>query len=640
MYSFIDINILQVDSQCKKDLLFLYDKYMNHEFDLLGSGFHKIYYGMDVKGFQGMKYTYHRSFKYEKRRLKQKKEVSKEYEPINWFIDYKSGFYFEPLIYNSRVKCLQVIEKKPGVDIKCPWELGRFYHLVQLAIVAVADSQKRQKIIKEYMDEIYDFIYSNPIGKTVQWSCPMDCGIRIVNTLISFDILKQIDFENRLDKKFDQTISNFIYESAIYILENLEYYGKKNASGNHYLSDLIGILFAASYLKQTEETDAWLVFATQELIDQFDKQFYNDGTNIEGSTSYHRLSTEIMVYATSLVYGVLNSERKNVFENYDRSKIERLLPFNRQKYNIGDEKFFPQWYLNRLYLAGQFTKVILKDNDEIVQIGDNDSGRIVKLTPTMINQLYEGEENELNHRTLLSSMAGLFTKSNFNQIKLFTLEYSIIKTLSQEKNVKVPEYTNRKYEKNNINKIELDYVKETVLYKDDNRNLVGDDTEIYYYENWGLVILRTKRVYLSFMIGSSKTKQQMVHMHNDSLSIELLVDGNYITRDPGTYIYTAFLKERDRFRSTKAHNTIHVRELEQNDFNGTFGMRKISKCELICCTKNLIIAKNEYRGIEHIRKVVIKENLISVIDYCNCPFTVGFNNKVISNGYGKIRLVK
>ena len=53
-----------------------------------------------------------------------------------------------------------------------------------------------------------------------------------------------------------------------------------------------------------------------------------------------------------------------------------------------------------------------------------------------------------------------------------------------------------------------------------------------------------------------------------------MVDGKYITRDPGGYVYTAAPEIRNVYRGTKAHNTICVKGIEQNSFSGIFGMKK------------------------------------------------------------------
>jgi hypothetical protein len=67
------------------------------------------------------------------------------------------------------------------------------------------------------------------------------------------------------------------------------------------------------------------------------------------------------------------------------------------------------------------------------------------------------------------------------------------------------------------------------------------------------------------------------HKHNDILSYELSVDGVALVVDPGSYLYTSDLTWRNSFRSTRAHNTVMVDGVEQNDMTEAFGMRAQSE---------------------------------------------------------------
>ena len=565
-----------------------------------------------------------------------KKKVSKDYEPINWFIDYKSGFYFEPLIYNSVKKNLAVIGNKCGIDIKCPWELGRLQHLVQLAVFAVYDKNIRNKIIQEFRDEIYDFIISNPIGKTVQWSCAMDVSIRLTNILVSYDLLKQIDTTDILNSYFDIVFEKFVFESAEYVLQHLEYAGKNHPSGNHYLADLVGIVFAGAYLPGSKKVDAWLVFAVQEMINQFQLQFYEEGSNFEGSTSYHRLSSEFVLYTTALVYGILAGKKKDIFKYYDKNQVERLLSFGRQRYNLKREDFFPEWYLNRLFNAGVFTWNIMNNNNRIVQVGDNDNGRLIKLTPS---REQEDLDNVLDHRGLVSGIMAIYEGGQRIEVdNEYLLEYSFIRALAKGKRITSPMvYCTRISQFGFYEKATLPFHKRTILFKETDENLDSllKNINVNYYKDFGIVIFKSDRLYLSMVLCSRKNNF-MAHTHNDKLSIELLVDSRYITRDPGTYVYTPEPKLRNRFRSVTAHNTINVKNTEQNLFNGVFDMTKRCRGNVIYIGKNEISAQVQYGEVKHIRHVKILDGTVEVEDYCNREFEVHFKNRFYSSGYGML----
>ena len=80
----------------------------------------------------------------------------------------------------------------------------------------------------------------------------------------------------------------------------------------------------------------------------------------------------------------------------------------------------------------------------------------------------------------------------------------------------------------------------------------------------GFYIIRDKDFYL--ITGRNKCcyGKGGSHVHNYILNFELSMFGNDFIIDPGTYVYTPDFKARNRFRSTRAHNTVMIDNQEQN----------------------------------------------------------------------------
>src|SRR5262249_35219769 len=105
------------------------------------------------------------------------------------------------------------------------------------------------------------------------------------------------------------------------------------------------------------ESDAWLALAVKELLREIEDQFYPEGTNVEASTSYHRLSGEMAVYSLALILG---------------------LPQERTAGPVA----LPESLGRKLAGMAEFTRDCSAPDGLVAQFGDNDSGRFFKLPGT------------------------------------------------------------------------------------------------------------------------------------------------------------------------------------------------------------------------------------------------------------------
>jgi uncharacterized heparinase superfamily protein len=83
------------------------------------------------------------------------------------------------------------------------------------------------------------------------------------------------------------------------------------------------------------------------------------------------------------------------------------------------------------------------------------------------------------------------------------------------------------------------------------------------YPRGGFFVMRSGRTHVVIRCGDVGQNGNGGHSHNDLLSFELWYGAPFVV-DPGTYVYTSDPAVRNRFRSTRSHNTVSVRNAEIN----------------------------------------------------------------------------
>jgi uncharacterized heparinase superfamily protein len=86
------------------------------------------------------------------------------------------------------------------------------------------------------------------------------------------------------------------------------------------------------------------------------------------------------------------------------------------------------------------------------------------------------------------------------------------------------------------------------------------------FPDGGFYVMRNDRDHIFIDCGPVGLAGRGGHGHNDCLSFEAMLDGVHLVSDCGAYLYTASAEERNRFRSTAAHNTPQVDGGELNRF--------------------------------------------------------------------------
>jgi hypothetical protein len=669
--SYVNEREIVTDGLNRDVAVYLSDMYLAHRFDLLGSGWIRNSYDSTAPGLEGHRYDKNvkipgfdprgkwfsailiRPHRTSARNIWQM--VDSNYVPIDWQKDYKSGYRWDARKWYKT----QGVPWQPGVDIKEPWELARMQHLPQMALFARVLPEYRDRLIREFRNQVLDFVATNPPRMGVNWQCTMDAGIRIANMLLAYDLFRQQDRDHILDGAFTKIIRDSVYDHGLHIVNNLEW--SEALTSNHYLANIAGLLFVGAYLEGDARVDGWLLFAVREMIDEVQKQFNEDGTNFEASTCYHRLSGEMAVYATALMLGIERSRLVRISE-HKTPKFHPKAKLSQEALHFLNNGELPSRYICRILKAGKYTHRLTKPTGEVPQIGDNDSGRFFRLTPVgeflsaeQAKAKYENlkavecgaerywDENVLKQETFVAAAAGLFEDKVLSAAgNAFPLERSMVRALSKGKRLMC------EADHDALPVLAAATRQDTILsHKRVQRfgdTIAGppltDGLEHWCYPDSGGYIFASKRLHLTISAGPNGQNGNGGHAHNDKLSFELAIDGQDIALDPGTYLYSSLPSRRNEFRSVHAHHTVCFKGMEQNTISTEnsrlFTMPNETTCNLLRWEAHTAEFEVRYRAIVHRRKFEIADDAVIVVDQANQPIVENSRFGWYSNGYGKV----
>jgi hypothetical protein len=103
------------------------------------------------------------------------------------------------------------------------------------------------------------------------------------------------------------------------------------------------------------------------------------------------------------------------------------------------------------------------------------------------------------------------------------------------------------------------------------------------------------------------------HGHADALAFTLNVSGEEVLIDPGTYAYHTQKKWRDYFRSTAAHNTVRIDEVDQSEIGGNFMWLRKAEATIVSHspTGAVQVFEGEHNGYRRLGDPVVHRRRIT-----------------------------
>lgn len=280
-------------------------------------------------------------------------------EEIDWLREPVSGARWG-LEYHCEVRLV----RGDGSDVRVLWELNR---LGQLLTLGRAYASTREEIFaEEFFAQVESWRAQNPVGFGPNWSCAMEAALRATNLLAAFELFRR---SHALDESRLGSLLALFDAHGRHIRRNLEY--SYIATGNHYLSDVAGLLWLGLCVPELAAARGWRDFALRELLRELDAQVLPDGADCEASTGYQRLVTELFLYSFILC-------RANNVEIEERhwSRVRSML---------------------------EYVRAYLRPDGRAPLVGDTDSGQVLPLV----------RRDADDHAHLLAVGAVVFKESKF-----------------------------------------------------------------------------------------------------------------------------------------------------------------------------------------------------------------------------------
>ena len=232
--------------------------------------------------------------------------------PIEWTRDPLSNYVW-PLDYHRDIKLI----RSDGSDVRVLWELNRLGHLLPLA--SAYSSTNDAAYATEFWAQIRSWIEQNPYGHGPNWTCAMEVALRAINMLAAFEVFRQSPV---VDGASLRSFLQLLQQHANYIQRNLEF--SYIATSNHYLSDVVGLVWLGLLLPELRDSREWYEFGRTEMLREMDKQVLADGADFEASTGYHRFVTELFL----CTFWLCRSNGRKIEEKY-WAKLKQMLLYVR-----------------------------------------------------------------------------------------------------------------------------------------------------------------------------------------------------------------------------------------------------------------------------------------------------------------------
>jgi hypothetical protein len=272
----------------------------------------------------------------------------------------------------------------------------------------------------------------------------------------------------------------------------------------------------------------------------------------------------------------------------------------------------------RLRKALRFTAWICNPVGHAPQIGDNDSGRFLKLAPDF-DLSGDPTENHLDHRHLLGAGHGFFgphlvaSTPTAITTPAFELEAALMGGLAQDAPSEAVALAKSPHTARDRTLPDGRCLGNWEILMPD--QVLAEQLNTAAFSEFGLYVYRSSRMSPSVRCGPIGTNGRGPHAHNDQLSVELVIDGEDWVNNLGSFPYTPLPKARNAYRSVMALFAPRLDEQEPGILNiGLFYLEDEAKAECDEFSETCFLGHHHGFGAPVYRHIRFTDTSIHIID--------------------------
>jgi len=504
--------------------------------------------------------------------------------------------------------------------------------------------ERRDERLEELCNEIEEWMDKNPFLWGISWTSAMEFAIRSINWMYTLAFLShlssdtsrlssenlssivsrlssdtsRLSSENLSSDNLSSTISR-LTNGIINITEYLtKHYSRYSSANNHLLVEATAIGLAGCAFNNEE----WINLACRILSEELENQNYEDGVNKELSLHYQTFGMEAYLLLANAILRKETRGKRRETRGKRREIVESWMPMLKKE--------------------AEFVAYSSWREKTVCEFGDDDEGKIIDLRGESREERIEnreerrerrderGETREEEHQwEWVLQLASLVTGTRYSSFEHVCENTHWMFTAEEIEAIKAKPYF-ANHLSSNASRLSSNHLSSNASRLSSNHlssnasrlsseNLSSLDSRLLSsrcFDKGGNSFLRDKddRVLIGIDHAELGFGSIAAHGHADALSFQILVDGQAVITDPGTYIYHCDLPMRNAFRKTINHSTLCLIDdqgtfVDQSQMLGAFlwGKRAVTKLESVeigDSVDRLIASHDGYKPNVHQRTFV------------------------------------